>query len=621
MKKLFLTLLIGAMLLCSCSNAVTDETDAADTTDTTAAGTMPEETEPVETEPEKPIPVVEEDVNADSIKIKTAEGLNEVIYLQLKKPTYMLTDFSKNDYKVSYRPLDEAEFTELDRELYLDEGTYMGCYILGLPEGKYCVKIEKGEGEDYARTTLLDIDVERQDRSGYAHFQREERIGGYNNDGSVKENAVILYVNNANKNTVTLDIDGTTYTGLVAILQAKQYMEEPLIIRVTDQIKTNQFMPAAVKARPTDDSYLPEDYFANTLSTRYGENLIGLPIEMVDAREGKLYIYHTTADGFELQEVRDQTPGTEVNADGVEVYNDSVVTNFLWVEHVKDLTIEGVGKKAEFLQFGFSFTNCDSFEMRNMTMSSFPVTALSFQSFGKYVPYQHDVVNGGYWIHNNTFKAGMNSWPLGVEEYGDETIASCWNQDVTISYNVFEKSYKALLLGTYDKDVCRDTTIHHNFFLAVNQRTPLTRNCNIHSYNNVYGHSCGISVREAGSNYFGEHNWFNGGLAYYDSDPNKIKSWMDVYAEGVEGTEYAVIADSREYVLENNQCSPDGVTDYSTFDTNPDIFYYDAENKCSDVELLIDSSAMTVWEAEDWMRLYAGAGQNTRLELDGETAE
>jgi len=59
--------------------------------------------------------------------------------------------------------------------------------------------VECGEDKTLSRVTLNDIDVERQDRSGYAHFNYDEGIGGYNNDGTVKANAKILYVSNATK--------------------------------------------------------------------------------------------------------------------------------------------------------------------------------------------------------------------------------------------------------------------------------------------------------------------------------------------------------------------------------------------------------------------------------------
>ena len=611
------------MLLCGCNNTTTEETD---TTDTAAVETTPTETEPQETEPEKPIPVVEEDVNAENITVQSIDGLNEQIRLQLKKPADTDKEFALEDFKVSYRPMDEAEFTELDRELYLEENGNVACYILGLPEGKYCVKIEYGEGETYARTTLLDIDVERQDRSGYAHFQNEEGIGGYNNDGSVKDGAVILYVNDKNKNTVTLDINGTTYTGLVAILQAKQYMEEPLIIRITGKVSTNQWKARVSETRLVDGSNWDENYFNNEYDTRYKENLVGLTTQITDGCEGKLYTYATTLTGIDEVKVEDIGQRIETYEDGTEVYSDSVVTNMLYIENANDLTIEGVGKKAEFAQFGFRLCFCNSIEVRNLKFIDKPLTAFGVQSASDSDPnLDRHIRCSGYWIHNNTFNVGKNAWQVHFADYGDETLDFYLTKDITISYNMFDNVGKAMLIGTWEKDLLQDVTLHHNYYCGGIQRFPLTRGANTHSYNNVYRNCGGASVREVTSNFFSESNWFIGGTSYYASDPNLIKSWNDAYIASPElpvtiDASY-VVATDREQVLENNQCSPDGVTDFSTFDTNPELFYYDAENKCTVVDLMLDTSAFGPDEIFEWMDTYVGAGKYTRLELDEETAE
>ena len=145
----------------------------------TACGTdIPGETEPENVQ----TPVEEENINPDEVQLSFIDGLNEQIHLQV-------TQTENEDFTVFYKAKGESEYKVLDRELMLEYRGAYDCYILGLPKGLYDVRIEQGEGENFARKTVTDIDVEKQDRSGYAHFQREEGIGGYNNDGSVKENA------------------------------------------------------------------------------------------------------------------------------------------------------------------------------------------------------------------------------------------------------------------------------------------------------------------------------------------------------------------------------------------------------------------------------------------------
>ena len=56
------------------------------------------------------------------------------------------------------------------------------------------------------------------DNSGAYDTQLFLPNGAYNNDGTLKENALVLYLTNDNKNTLTATFNGTTYTGIANIL-------------------------------------------------------------------------------------------------------------------------------------------------------------------------------------------------------------------------------------------------------------------------------------------------------------------------------------------------------------------------------------------------------------------
>ncbi len=563
MKKLFLLLVLLLTILCviSCGAPADNNGDNGDKT---------------------------EDVNPDSIQVESALGLNEQIYLTL----------AKGEYVISYKAADAEVYTLLDKELMLENGEKLDCYILGLAKGLYDVKIEQGEGENYACKVIPDIDVEKQDRSGYAHFKNEEGIGGYNDDGTVKEGARILYLTNENKNTVTLDINGTTYTGLVAILQANQYMEEPLIIRVLDRITTNQWKTEGEAPRAEDYTTITDDYFENLFSDRQGENLAGLPVTVYASPVNKIYNYVTTPDGIELSHVVEEET----------TYNLGQANIFL-AENASNITIEGVGTKAEFYQFGIGFDYSDSIEIKNITFSAYPVDGVEFFAFGEVE--QH----GRYWIHHNTFKAGKNYWD-NDSDY-DESIDMADVRNVTIAYNKFFLTGKTMLLGGWEHDACLNMTFHHNYYLQCQQRLPLSRNSNIHNYNNYYA-DCqrGLSPRTS-SYVFGEANYFDGvSEAYYISGTETwgvVKSFGEIYRRS--GIVDAVIkVTGRDAVVENT-CMPDEKTDYSKFDTDPELFYYDAENKRSDVDLLLEAK-----DVPDFVPKYAGAGILVRMDFP-DTAE
>ena len=546
-----------------------------------------------------------EDINPDSIQVESVLGLNEQIYLTL----------TKGEYVISYKASDAEEYALLDKELMLENGEKLDCYILGLAKGIYDVKIEQGEGENYACKVLPDIDVEKQDRSGYAHFGREDGIGGYNNDGTVKDGAKIIYVSNETKNTVTLDINGTTYTGLVAILQANRHMEDPLIIRVLDKITTNQWVATSVSPGLSDYSSVPDGYYESIFSDQYGENLAGLPVWIDIGELDTRYKYATSADGIVFADAVPLSPLMDGNS------VTGCMMNMLEVINGKDITIEGVGTKAELFQFGIAFEYCSSIEIKNLIFSKYPVDGLSIKAADEVADH------GWVWIHNNTFNAGYSSFWYRINdsdykgEYnsggygdadGDESIDLRDVRNFTFSYNKFFKTGKTIILGGWEYDVCMNMTFHHNFYLLADQRLPLSRNSNIHNYNNYFA-DCKRGLSPRTSTYvFSEANYFDGvGEAYYFSSSETqgaIKSFGDMY-RNTYAQDVVTKVTERDAIVENT-CKADWVTDHSKFDTDPALFYYDVENKCSDVELMHEAK-----DVPSFVPKYAGAGILTRMEF------
>ena len=86
--------------------------------------------------------------------------------------------------------------------------------IPGLKAGTYTLTVETSSGT----LTKSGISVAAYDRSGYAHWNNTEGVGAYNDDGTLKSNAVVLYVTDSNKNSVKLSAGGVTVTGIGNIL-------------------------------------------------------------------------------------------------------------------------------------------------------------------------------------------------------------------------------------------------------------------------------------------------------------------------------------------------------------------------------------------------------------------
>ncbi len=542
------------------------------------------------------------DINPGLVDIVDLRGLNEQIYCKL-------TALDGYEYKVFYKKSGDEEFSSLDSNLMFRTRGVLEFYILGISAGKYEVKIEAESENGLLRKNLKEIEVAAQDRSGYAHFGYSEGVGAYNNDGTVKEGTVILYVTNENKNTVTMTINGTEYVGLVDILQKQHLSEVPLLVRIIGKITTNQWNYKNVAPRLTDGSNWDETFFENTFSNEYGENLVGLKVRYTDKCAGKTYTYRTTKDG--LGEVRVGGSGmsttTYKGSDfpallGKTVYDDDSMINVIEVQAASNITIEGVGDDAELFQFGIGFEECNSIEIKNLTFTDYPEDALNFMG-------KNDVTkSGNYWVHNNTFNRGYNAWDVSGERdkyAGDGTIDMAIVHNATVSYNSFVETKKTMLVGNSDSSRCMNITIHHNMFDAVGSRLPLVRNTNVHSYNNYFISCSSCASVRVGSYLFSEANYYYFSKPFDIKDSGAVKSYGDYFDSSSSGN--ATVASSRDQKV-NNSCKPDKTTDYSRFDTNPELFYYDAERGVSDVLYLLSAE-----DVPTFINQYTGAGCLERL--------
>lgn len=537
------------------------------------------------------------DKNAALIDITELVGLNEQIFGEF-------TAFDGYEYKVSYKKSEDTEYKTLESELIFRTLGRLEFYILGISSGKYDIKIEAEKNSSLARRTIKEIEVSAQDRSGYAHFGHGEGIGAYNNDGTVKDGTTILYVTNENKNTITMTIDGKEYVGLVDILQKQYLSDTPLLIRVIGRISTNQWNYKNSAPRLTDGSNWSNDYFDNTFSTEYGENLVGLKVRYTDKCAGKTYTYGTTADG--LGEVRVGGSGISTTTyNGKTVYDDDSFINVIEVQAASNITIEGIGNDAEFFQFGIGFEECSSIEIKNLTFTNYPEDALNFMvGSDKGVE-----AYGNYWVHNNTFNKGYNAWDVTGERdkgAGDGTIDMAYVHNVTVAYNKFDSCKKTMLVGNGDSVKCMNISLHHNYFLNVGSRLPLTRAANVHSYNNYFsGCSSCASVR-VNSYVFSEANYYNSCGKPFDIKLGAVKSYGDIFVSSSSGS--ATIVSTRDQKV-SNSCKPNG-KDYSSFDTDHTLFYYDAERGITDADYLISADLVP-----EFVEKHAGAGVMERLEI------
>ncbi len=135
----------------------------------------------------------------------------------------------------------------IDDQLIRGYGSYMRADVLGLKAGNYTIRVAPVfGGSEGSSSTTSSLSVQAHDRSGFA-FSNGRVPGAYKADGTPKDGAVILYITENTKNTISLDVTGANANpcvGLQTILEGfkKGQDNRPLIIRMVGQITDLDYM-------------------------------------------------------------------------------------------------------------------------------------------------------------------------------------------------------------------------------------------------------------------------------------------------------------------------------------------------------------------------------------------
>ena len=241
-----------------------------------------------------------------AVEITEARGWLESAYVKFKK-----YDGAKT-YNVYVKGGQYADYTKIDAQLVRDYNSYGRADAVGLKAGNYAMKVVavNAEGLEIAGSAseATNMEVKNYSREGFAH-KGFANVGAYNDDGTLKTDAIKLYVTKYNFNTITMDLvtdskKGTkeTFTGLGKIFAAKQKGTDntPIVVRIIGEI----------------------DYTSTDKDQRLSDE-----------------------DGLQL---KGNSETTEMN-----------------------VTIEGIGEDATFNGFGMTFYNGTGVEMRNIGLINF----------------------------------------------------------------------------------------------------------------------------------------------------------------------------------------------------------------------------------------------------------
>ncbi len=203
-----------------------------------------------------------ETTKTGDIKILSSYGGLETAYL-----TWENADC--DGYSVYYKKTSGSSWTVIDKELIRK---YPDCYradVLGLSKGDYDIKVVPvtGSSENDGASSQVKVSVNAHAREGFAFSSESPNktaSGAYNDDGTLKSNAQVLYITKDNFNTVSLDVikdsKGTkvTATSLIEILYYRQkgYDKTPLSIRMIGTITENDITWATANVQASEFNYV-----------------------------------------------------------------------------------------------------------------------------------------------------------------------------------------------------------------------------------------------------------------------------------------------------------------------------------------------------------------------------
>lgn len=132
---------------------------------------------------------------------------------------------------------------KIDAQLVRKYASYYRADVLGLKAGTYSVKVVpvNADGKEIAgANTVSNLVVKSYNREGFAHF-KYAGVGAYNNDGTLKAGAKVLYITAKTAKTVSTTVNTgkqETITGLQSIIDAysKGKDKTPIAFRIIGKV-------------------------------------------------------------------------------------------------------------------------------------------------------------------------------------------------------------------------------------------------------------------------------------------------------------------------------------------------------------------------------------------------
>ena len=440
-----------------------------------------------------------------------------------------------------------STWVKVDNELVRKVDNGYRVDVVGLKAGSYQLQVvptSRGAEQKNSAITTDAISVLEYDRSGYAHYNYTEGVGAYNDDGTLKDNAIVIYVTNENKNTVSVTSkDGTTVVGIGNILGSTGMDVGTGLNSKGGKANTNQ-----------------------NILRKLAEDGTPLVVRIIGNVKGANSTNLSTA----ISEIDGLT-----QYDGVD-YGGSVGDNGFMARMSggKNITIEGIGPDATIDGWGIHFI-CQtadyaagygrSFEVRNITFKNVPEDCIGMEGQQEGSTLTAPVER--CWIHNCSFIAPTISSPAESDKNGGDGACDFKRGNYfTNSYCYYEGYHKTNLVGSSDDSLQYHLTYHHNYWKNCDSRGPLARQANIHMYNNVFDGQTSYAMNPRANAYiFSEYNMFINCKNPVDVKSGAVKSYNDSFTSCTGNNHATIVTDKSTQVSTSNK--------YANFDTKSSLSY------------------------------------------------
>ncbi|MBN2236932.1 MAG: T9SS type A sorting domain-containing protein [Bacteroidales bacterium] len=452
-------------------------------------------------------------VFAQTVTITESAGWLESAYLKWQPVA------GADSYNVYYSGMGKTNI-KIDNQLIRSYGSYFRADVLGLQAGAYTFKVTSvTAGVEDLGTETASIAVLAHDRTGFA-FDGGRVPGAYNSDGTPKTGAVILYITQNTKNTISMNVTGANANpcvGLETILEGFKKGDDnrPLIVRFIGQITDFDYMNKGDIVVENDNnalSYITLEGVGDD-AVAYGWGIRLKNASNIEVRN--LGFMLTDAD----------------EGDNVSLQQDN---EYVWVHHC-DMFYGAAGSDSDQVK-GDGALDC-----KRSTFVTFSYNHFWDSGKSNLLGLSEDTTEGLYITYHHNWYDHSDSRHPRVRFYS----AHVYN-------NYFDGNAKYGIGSTMGSSIF----VESNFFR--NCKYPMLTSM---QGTDVYGGSSGTFSGEDGGTIKEFNNSISGASRFVTYNPSTYPIEFDAYA-----------ATTRDEVISSSITSKKGSNTYNNFDTDPALY-------------------------------------------------